>query len=164
MNRESGMIRALSLGLVLFIFWLGLSGHYTPFLVAVGLACVCLCVYAAHRMGIIDIEGHPIGMIVRAPAYWVWLWWEIAKSSWGVTRIILDRRLPVSPTFTRVRASQRTSPGRATYANSITLTPGTITTGVEGNELTVHALVREGARDLEEGAMDRRVQKFEGNT
>jgi multicomponent Na+:H+ antiporter subunit E len=52
--------------------------------------------------------------------------------------------------------------GIATYANSITLTPGTITVGVSGRELTVHALVREGALDLESGGMDRRVSQFEG--
>ena len=51
----------------------------------------------------------------------------------------------------------------STYANSITLTPGTITTGVKGNVLTVHALVRDGALDLEGGGMDARVSQFEGS-
>jgi multicomponent Na+:H+ antiporter subunit E len=66
--------------------------------------------------------------------------------------------------MTVVRASQRTTAGIATYANSITLTPGTVTVGVSGNELTVHALVREGALDLEAGEMDRRVTRFEGRS
>jgi multicomponent Na+:H+ antiporter subunit E len=64
--------------------------------------------------------------------------------------------------MTRVKASQRTSLGVVTYANSITLTPGTVTTGVNGHVLTVHALVREGAINLEGGAMDARVAQFEG--
>ena len=64
--------------------------------------------------------------------------------------------------MTVVRASQRTPVGVVTYANSITLTPGTITVGVDGDELTVHALVRDGALDLEGGGMDRRVSQFEG--
>jgi multicomponent Na+:H+ antiporter subunit E len=51
-----------------------------------------------------------------------------------------------------------------TYANSITLTPGTITVALDGHELTVHALTRDGALDLETGAMDRRVTRFEGAT
>ena len=67
-------------------------------------------------------------------------------------------------TMTVVRASQKTPAGMATYANSITLTPGTITAGVSGNEFTVHALVRAGALDLEDGGMDRRVSRFEGLT
>ncbi len=161
MDQGRKVLRALSLGLVLFVFWLGLSGHYTVFLILVGIGCVCICLWVADRMGIIDVEGHPIGMLVRAPSYWLWLWLEIAKSSWTVTRIILDHRLPVSPTLTHVRASQKTAPGRATYANSITLTPGTITAGVEDDVFTVHALVSESARELEKGVMDRRVVEFE---
>jgi multicomponent Na+:H+ antiporter subunit E len=65
--------------------------------------------------------------------------------------------------MTVVRASQKTAVGVATYANSITLTPGTITVGVNGNELVVHALVVDGALDLEGGGMDRRVSRFEGS-
>ena len=61
-----------------------------------------------------------------------------------------------------VRASQKTAAGMATYANSITLTPGTMTVGVSGDEFTIHALVRDGAIDLEGGGMDRRVSGFEG--
>ncbi len=87
-----------------------------------------------------------------------------SASAWAVTRIILDPRLPISPTMTRVRASQRTAAGIATYANSITLTPGTVTMTVKGNVLTVHALVRDGAMDLEQGGMDARVRTFEGGT
>ena len=64
--------------------------------------------------------------------------------------------------MTVVQASQKTAAGMATYANSITLTPGTITVGVNGSEFTVHALVRDGAIDLEGGGMDRRVSQFEG--
>ena len=64
--------------------------------------------------------------------------------------------------MTVVRASQRTTAGVATYANSITLTPGTITVRLRGNDLTVHALTSDGALDLEGGAMDRRVNRFEG--
>jgi multicomponent Na+:H+ antiporter subunit E len=61
-----------------------------------------------------------------------------------------------------VRASQRTSAGLATYGNSITLTPGTLTVGLEDTELVVHALTLEGALDLESGRMDRRISRFEG--
>lgn len=155
-------MRYVSLAAFLFAFWLALSGHYTPWLVGVGLACSALCTLAAARMRIVDGEGHPVELLPRAVTYFPWLFREIAKSAWGVTKIILDPRLPISPTMTVVRASQRTTTGVAAYANSITLTPGTITVGVSGNDLTVHALVREGALDLEAGGMDRRVSQFEG--
>jgi multicomponent Na+:H+ antiporter subunit E len=154
-------MRHVSLGLFLFAFWLLLSGHYTPFLIALGAGSTLLAVYAAHRMNVLDEEGHPLEFLRAWPSYFVWLYIEIVKSAWAVTKIILDPRLPISPTMTKVRASQKTPVGIATYANSITLTPGTITTGVKGNILTVHALVRGGADDLEDGGMDRRVSQFE---
>ncbi|MGD9783104.1 MAG: Na+/H+ antiporter subunit E [Hyphomicrobiaceae bacterium] len=155
-------MRALSLAAVLAAFWLALSGHYTPFLLAIGAASVAAVVYIDQRMGALDSEGHPIQLVPAAVTYFPWLAWEIAKSAWGVTKLILSPRLDISPTMTVVKASQRTAAGLATYANSITLTPGTITAAVRGNELIVHAVVREGADDLEGGGMDRRVTQFEG--
>jgi multicomponent Na+:H+ antiporter subunit E len=155
-------MRRVSLFGFLFAFWLALSGHYTIMLIAVGAVTSALCVAAAARMGIDDAEGHPVHLLIPALTYYPWLGREIAKSAWGVAKIILDPRLPISPVMTVVKASQRTSLGVNAYANSITLTPGTITVGVSGNDLVVHALVREGALDLEQGAMDRRVAQFEG--
>jgi multicomponent Na+:H+ antiporter subunit E len=155
-------MRHISLGVLLFAFWLALSGHYTPFLVGVGLFCSVLCVLAASRLRVIDSEGHPTHLLGRALTYYPWLIWEIVKSAWAVTKIIVHPRLPISPTMTTVNASQRTAAGIATYGNSITLTPGTITTDVKGNRLTVHALVRDGALDVEGGGMDARVKRFEG--
>lgn len=155
-------MRYVSLAGFLFAFWLALSGHYKPMLVIAGAASAVACVLVAIRMRVADKEGHPLEVLPRAVTYWPWLAWEIAKSGWSVTKIILDPRLPISPTMTVVRGSQKTTTGLATYANSITLTPGTITVGVSGNDLTIHALVRENALDLEAGGMDRRVSQFEG--
>lgn len=155
-------MRLLSLFATLLLFWLALSGHYTPFLMAAGAASAAVCVLAALRMGVADREGHPLHLFGRALTFFPWLVWEICKSAWAVTRIILHPRLPISPTMTGVTASQRTTVGIAIYANSITLTPGTITTAVRGDKLMVHALVREGAADLEGGGMDARVTRFEG--
>jgi multicomponent Na+:H+ antiporter subunit E len=154
-------LRFVSLAFFLFAFWLALSGHYTPMLITIGAACAIGCAYVATRVDTTAAEGHPIQLLRGAVTYWPWLMWEIAKSAWAVTKIILHPRLPISPTMTVVTASQRTTPGIATYANSITLTPGTITVGVDGNQLTVHALVKDGADDLEGGGMDARVTRFE---
>lgn len=156
-------MRYISLAAFLFAFWIVLSGHYTPMLVTAGAVSAVICVLAAVRMRTADAEGHPIELFRGAITYFPWLTVEIAKSAWAVTRIILNPRLPISPTMTVVRAGQKTRAGVATYANSITLTPGTITVAISGNDLTVHALVREGALDLEAGGMDHRVSQFEGN-
>ena len=155
-------MRRLSLFLVLFAFWLVLSGHYTPRLIIIGAVTSLLCVAAAARMHVDDEEGHPIDLLPRALTYFPWLIWEICKSAWSVTWIILNPRLPISPTMLRVRAGQRSPRGIGIYGNSITLTPGTLTVAADGDMLTVHALTADGADDLEEGTMDRRVVRFEG--
>jgi multicomponent Na+:H+ antiporter subunit E len=155
-------MRYVSLAGFLFVFWLALSGHYTTMLITSGAIATVLCVLAAKRMRVVDAEGHPIELFRGAVAYLPWLVWEIVKSGWAVTKIVLHPSLPISPTMTVVRAGQKTKAGIATYANSITLTPGTMTVGVDGNDLVIHALVKEGALDLEQGGMDRRVCQFEG--
>lgn len=157
-------MRYVSLTAFLFVFWIALSGHYTPMLVTAGAVSAVVCLGAAIHMRVADDEGHPIELIPGLLTYLPWLIREIAKSAWSVTKVVLNPRMPISPTMTVVQASQKTAAGVATYANSITLTPGTITVGVEGSTLTVHALVREGALDLEDGGMDRRVSQFEGQT
>ena len=155
-------MRIVSLAGFLFAFWLALSGHYTPALITVGAGSAVLCMLAAKRMRVADAEGHPIRLFPGALTYFPWLAWEIAKSAWAVTKIIINPSLPISPTMMVVKVSQRTPLGVNIYANSITLTPGTITVGVNGGELTVHALVKDGADDLQSGGMDRRVSQFEG--
>jgi multicomponent Na+:H+ antiporter subunit E len=155
-------MRYVSLGTFLFAFWIVLSGHYTPVLIAAGAVSALVCVLVAIRARVADAEGHPIELFRGAVTYFPWLIAEIAKSGWSVAKIIVHPRLPISPTMTVVRASQRTTAGVATYANSITLTPGTITVRVNGNDLTVHALTHDGALDVEGGTMDRRVTRFEG--
>ena len=104
-------MRYVSLVGFLFAFWLALSGHYTPTLVVVGGLCAIVCLLAALRLRVADREGHPIELFRGAVTYLPWLFVEIAKSAWAVTKIILDPRLPISPTMTVVRASQR--PARA---------------------------------------------------
>lgn len=155
-------MRALSLGLFLLVFWLALSGHYTPFLMTIGVLVAVIAVWMARRMGILDPEGHPIGWIAGSPFYFTWLIGEIVKSSLAVSWKILQPRLAISPTMTTVKALQITPVGIVTFGNSITLTPGTITTSVVDGTVTVHALTHDGALDIEAGEMNRRVAKFEG--
>ncbi|MFN7087044.1 MAG: Na+/H+ antiporter subunit E [Burkholderiales bacterium] len=153
---------ALSLALILYVFWLLLSGYFTAFLMTAGALSAIAVVALARRMDLVDREGHPIHLGWRVLGYWTWLLAEIAKSAWEVSKIILDPRLPISPTLIRVKTSQKTAVGVVTYANSITLTPGTISVEVKHGEILVHALTVEGAAGLEQGEMDRRVTRFEG--
>lgn len=157
-------MRYFSLTLILTVFWLALSGHYTTLLLIIGAACVGVTVWLTHRMRVLDDEGHPIELSARTLFYYPWLLVEIVKSAWAVTRIILrPGRIEASPTLTEVTATQKSGAGVATYANSITLTPGTVTVLQDDALLTVHALTEAGADDVEAGEMDRRVTAFEGS-
>jgi multicomponent Na+:H+ antiporter subunit E len=154
-------LEALALAASLFAFWLLLSGIYTPFLLAAGVGSAVAVTALARRMELVDREGHPIHLTLAALTYWPWLAKEIVKSGWQVSRIILDPRLPVSPTFVRFRPSQKSTVALATHANSITLTPGTLTVDADADEFLVHALTREGAAAVVDSEMDRRVSRFD---
>jgi multicomponent Na+:H+ antiporter subunit E len=155
-------MRVVALVITLFLFWLLLSGLYTPFLVLSGLGCSIAVAAIAWRMGAIDPEGHPVDLTLGAFVYWPWLIKEIAVCGWQVTRIIVHPRLPISPALARFAPSQKSAVGLVTHANSITLTPGTITIEAGHDEFLVHALTREGAAGVQDSEMDRRVSRFEG--
>ncbi|MBI2312331.1 MAG: Na+/H+ antiporter subunit E [Betaproteobacteria bacterium] len=156
------VLYAVSSAITLFAFWLLLSGYFTPFLLVAGIASAVAITAFGWRMDLVDHEGHPVHLGWRSLIYWPWLVKEIVLSALAVSRIILERRLPISPTLVRVKPSQKTTVGVVTYANSITLTPGTVSVEVSTEEILVHALTREGAESLAQGDMDRRVSQFEG--
>lgn len=158
------MTHALSLGLILYLLWCVLSGYIEPMLLGLGLVSCIFVVLIALRMDLVDREWRPIHLLFgRVLSYWPWLMWEIVRSNIDVVRRILDPSLPINPTVLSVKASQRTDIGRVTYANSITITPGTLAMKLEGDEILVHALSREGADGLAAGEMDRRVTSLEKN-
>jgi len=155
------VLRAFGLGAILFGFWLALSGHYTPLLLSFGLGSCGLVVYLSIRMGVVDSEGVPIHVTGRMLLYLPWLMKEIFVANVSVAKVILDPKLPISPRMVLFHGSQETDLGRAIYANSITLTPGTITTGVEGQEFQIHALSAADLKTDEEPQMDRRCTRVE---
>lgn len=158
------MFYSLSAFAALFAFWLLLSGLYTPFLISAGAAGALGVLLFSRRMDVIDHEGHPVHLGWRALfSYWPWLLKEIVLSAWDVSRRIIDPRLPISPTLVRFKPSQSSELGLVIHANSITLTPGTITVEVEKGEMLVHALSAEGAAGLAGSEMDRRVARLEGS-
>lgn len=157
------MIRTASLAILLFGFWLLLSGHYTVWLIGSGAVISILLAIAGRALGIVDAEGHPIGRLPAGLRYWPWLLVEIVKSSWSVARVVLDPKLPIAPRLFTVKTGLKSAVAVSTYANSITLTPGTVTVGIdrEHDLLRVHALVAEGETGLRTGDMERRVAGFD---
>lgn len=155
------MLRAFGLGAILVVFWLLLSGHYTPMLVSFGIGSSALVVYLAMRMDVVDHEGVPLQLGGRFWRYLPWLMKEIFVSNVAVAKIILHPKLPISPITVVFHGSQKTDIGRFIYANSITLTPGTITTGSDGQDFAIHVLTSTDVDGREEDEMDRRVTRVE---
>jgi multicomponent Na+:H+ antiporter subunit E len=146
---------------MLFVTWLLLSGHTEPFLIIVGAISCLVCVVIVRRMDNADLEDIRIRFSPRIVGYWLWLAREIVKSNVDVASRVLSPSLPISPTLIRVKASQKTPLYQVMFANSITLTPGTVTVDLEDGMLLVHALNKEAADELLGGEMDTRAAKVE---
>jgi multicomponent Na+:H+ antiporter subunit E len=157
------VLRTASLGVFLALLWLLLSGHFSePLLLALGAASVLLVVFIALRKEVTDPEGHPIHMILRLLVYWPWLVKEIVVANVDVAKAILRSPMAIDPTVFTVRGTQKSELARVIYANSITLTPGTVTVDLEEDLLTIHALTKAGLEGVESGQMNRRVTALEG--
>ena len=154
----------LSLFILLFLSWLLLSGIYTGLLLGLGGLSCLVVVAVCRRMKIVDPEGQPIHLIPGLLRYMPWFLWAVIKSNIDVVRRILHPRLPIAPRVIRVESSQKTHLGQVIYANSITLTPGTVSVETGEGTIDVHALTRESAEDVRSGVMDGRVTDMEGES
>ena len=101
--------------------------------------------------------------LFRLLAYLPWLLGELYKSGLEVSRLVLNPKTKIAPRIVKVRPSQRTSLGLMIYANSITLTPGTVTISVSKDQIEVHTLTDNAEKDLNSAIMDNRVEAIEEN-
>lgn len=145
---------------VLAVFWLLLSGHYTPLLLGLGVASVLLVVWFQRRMDRIDREPIGLRLGVGLLLYLGWLLWSVIKANIDLARRIWDPKLPVEPRWARLDTQVTTPLEKTLYANSITLTPGTLTTDVRDDHFMIHALSQEGIDELREGEMERRIRRL----
>lgn len=154
------MTRVLGLTVMLAAFWLLLSGHYTPLLLSFGAASLLVVTWLSSRMGIIDEEGRPLELSLRAPRYWAWLLLQILTSAVDVSRRIWTLRRPLQPGFGETLVPDMNDVERVTYANSITLTPGTLSVSVSDERIEVHALDASSLNELVRGEMASRVRRM----
>jgi len=112
-------------------------------LLTLGGISIFLTLWIAKRMRILDAETAPYSTVLQTFAYFVWLFAEIVKANIAVVRAVLSPDMAVSPTLTRIPTPQKTDIGRVMFANSITLTPGTVSVDVQDDHILVHALLSE---------------------
>jgi len=153
-------MKSLVLFFILFSLWLLMSGHYSVLIVSLGIISCAFCVYVAKRGKLIDDEGLPTFFIPRLLNYLMWLFKEILKSNVITAKVIINGK--VEPEIFTVKSSQVTDVAKVTYANSITLTPGTVTTKIQKDVLEVHALNSDFGNDVRTNEMDKKVTWLEG--
>ena len=153
-------MKSFILFFILFSFWLLMSGHYNVLIVSLGIISCAFCVYVAKRGKLIDDEGLPIFFMPRLLNYLIWLFKEILKSNLSTAKVIINGK--VEPETFTVKTSQVTDVAKVTYANSITLTPGTVTTKIQKGVFEVHALNSDFGNDVRTNEMDKKVTWLEG--
>ena len=155
-------MRFAVVALVLFGLWLLFSGLFAPLLLVLGAVSSVFVAWIAQRMGLLTPEPDSTWLRpLSCLAYIPWLAWQVVKANVDVVLRILSPSKGISPRVLRVASTQRSDLARTLYANSITLTPGTISIDVARDVITVHALSREGAEELESGEMGDRVTALE---
>ena len=149
---------AYFLGLVLALaaFWLGMSGHNTPLILSLGSVSLVVTCILAYRLDIIDREGSPYVRLVGFGLYFPWLAKEIVKANISVIRACVKADLDIAPALVKVKTICRSDLAKVTFANSITLTPGTVTVEVDGDKLLVHGLYEQDSQPEAFVEMDQR--------
>jgi multicomponent Na+:H+ antiporter subunit E len=151
--------RNLGLGAGLFTLWIMLSGHFSGLLLLLGLVSCGFVTWLSARMRLVSGEDAHFPHLWRTLLYAAWLAREIFISNLKVARIILDPKLPIRPVLFFAPARQKTDLGRVMFANSITLTPGTISVEIAGSgeQILVHALHEDMSWGPDSCDMDARI-------
>ncbi len=145
--------------LVFLIIWLGLTGIKSDLVyIFFAILTSVLVYYFAHQLSLLPKK--PNIDLLKSIKYVFWLIAEIIKSSISVSKIAWRRNISIYPLLEPIISVQNTELGVVIYANSITLTPGTVTLSTEDNKLLVHALDIKFMRDLQDGTMDRKIEKI----
>lgn len=135
---------AVILAITLALYWLTLSGYFKPILLTFGALSVLFTVYLCARMKILDDETVPYLNVPKTLSYFVWLFGEVIKANLQVAKAVLSPEMKISPTLVKIPAHQDTEIGKTMFANSITLTPGTVSVCMEDEDhILVHALLKE---------------------
>lgn len=160
--RGSAVIFAGSLG-----FWLIFSGKLDAPHLGLGVVSAALVAFLTRdlpRIGTrFDARGRQVPVFTfsvhwpRFALYLGWLLGQVIVANVQIALLILHPRLPISPTVVRFPTRLPGELARATFGNSITLTPGTITLDVDGGDFVVHALTRAAAEQVLARTMERRV-------
>jgi multicomponent Na+:H+ antiporter subunit E len=155
----------------LYGFWIVLSGRFEAKYLIMGAVSAFIVTYLTQDLAQPDGPKHARGKVkdysvVRGVGnfvlYFLWLLWSIVQSNLEVAYIVLHPNLPIQPGLLRLRTKLRNRSGHIILANSITLTPGTITIDFEDGDYSVHALVPSAAQSLLDAEMQSKLERIFG--
>lgn len=150
--------------IVFFLLWVIFNGQLTLEIALFGI--VIAAVMYAFVCRFMDYSFRKDVVIVKEIGYILWyivvLFWEIIKANMATIRFIMARTGKNEPVLIRFQTDLQTQTARALLANSITLTPGTITVSLEQNEYVVHCLDKSMAEGIEDSIFVKLLTKMEG--
>lgn len=147
---------------LLSLFWMLLSGYIQPLLLSFGAVSVVIVLIVLKRMDDVDKEPINISSGLRMFRYLTWLVGQIIISSVEVTKLVWGPTNKLSPTLAKISAKNSPKKAHVLYANSITLTPGTLSVDLENDEITVHALHKSSIDELKKGEIEQKITNIWG--
>lgn len=156
------------LALALMTLWIVLSGEIDWFHLTAGMLSALAITFGTNRLLMLPPAIGPASLHPFAAHPWrrlityvPWLFWQIVISSVQIAYVVMHPKLPIAPCMLSFQVKLPHALARLTLANSITLTPGTVTVDVQGDEFLVHALTKTSSQGLlpttGQGDIQRRV-------
>jgi len=150
--------------LIMFGFWILLSGKFDLFHLTLGVLSSALVSSLSTDILMLDTKKNDrLAIAFRFICYIPWLLYQIVLSTLHVTFLALHPKMidKIDPTIVTFKTKLKSNIARVALANSITLTPGTITIRIEDDVFYVHAISRKAAAGLPGEMEDRLAGIFE---
>ena len=154
--------------IILFAFWILLSGNFDAFHLTLGVISTLVVTFWTGDMLVIDSKlpiGARLALLWRFTLYTLWLLWQIVIANFHVVYVALHPKMDdiLEPQMVEFKTELKTDLAKFVLANSITLTPGTVTVRIEDGIFLIHALTDHTAAGVP-GDMEKRIQQiFERN-
>lgn len=157
-EKRHGFFSRLLVFVILLGFWVIFSGMFDAFHFSLGVICCLLVTLMSHDLMIEDWRvGNRLGKTIRFLGYLPWLIYQIVLANLHVVRMVLQPSR-IKPQVVKIKPKLKSDLSKVMLANSITLTPGTITMDIDDDgTYYVHALSQPVADDLSTGEMEKRV-------
>ena len=151
--------------LTLFLFWVAVSGSLQWPQLVVGLAAAAFVTYFNRTM-LITIKERPavhLRTIIWLVGYFFKLLLDIVKANFQVAWLVLHPKMPIEPNMVELEVDIDRIASRVLLANSITLTPGTLTVLSDEKKYLVHALTINSGEALKQWPIIERLKQMEAD-